>query len=103
MLLPEDLDPRLDDMSLRVVPMLTFLRELDGALDDEELAEEGLLPSTESSSSKFLSEKEAHKPLLENGMFSPIHRTISLENNALHLEVRSWQSLECAYKVHCLP
>lgn len=102
MLLPEDLDPRLDDTSLRVVPMLTFLRELDGALDDEELAE-GLLPSSESSSSKFLFKKEAQKPLLENCMFSPIHRTIiSLENTGLHLEVGSWQSLECTYEVHCL-
>jgi hypothetical protein len=71
-LLPEDLDPRLDDMSLRVVPRLTFLRELDGALDDEELAEEGLLPSTESSSSKFFSEKEAQKPRFESGKFLPI-------------------------------
>lgn len=50
--------------------MLTFLRELDGALDDEELAEEGLFPSTESSSSKFLSEKEAQTPLFKNTMFS---------------------------------
>lgn len=75
-------------MSLRVVPMLTFLRELDGALDDEELAEEGLLPSTESSSSKFLSEKEAQKPLFENGMLSPIHKTtISHENTGLYLQV----------------
>lgn len=57
LVLPEDLDPRVDDTSLRVVPIPTFLRELVGALDDVELAEEGLLPSTESSSSKFLSEE----------------------------------------------
>lgn len=57
LVLPEDLDPREDDPSRRVVPIPTFLRELGGALDDVELAEEGLLPSTDSSSSKFLSEE----------------------------------------------
>lgn len=57
LVLPEDLDPSEEEPSLRVVPMPTFLRELAGALDDVELAEEGLLPSTESSSSKFLSEE----------------------------------------------
>ena len=67
--LPEDLDPRLDDTSRRV-PMLTFLRELDGALDEEELAEEGLFPSTESSSSKFLSKTEAQKPQFKNYVFT---------------------------------
>lgn len=68
--LPEDLDPRLEDTSRRVVPMLTFLRELDGALDEEELAEEGLFPSTESSSSKFLSKTEAQKPQFKNYVFT---------------------------------
>ena len=57
LVLREDLDPREEEPSLRVVPIPTFLRELAGALDDVELAEEGLLPSTESSSSKFLSEE----------------------------------------------
>jgi hypothetical protein len=45
--------------------MPTFLRELGGALDDVELAEEGLLPSTESSSSKFLSEQQAQTLLVK--------------------------------------
>lgn len=39
--------------------LIPLFRELDGAFEDvEELAEEGLFPSTESSSSKFLSAKE---------------------------------------------
>lgn len=53
----EDLEPRAADPSLRVVPIPT-LREFAGAFEDvEELAEEGLFPSTESSSSKILSAK----------------------------------------------
>lgn len=55
--LPEDLEPRVEGPSRRVVPIATDLRELGGALEDVELAEDGLLPSTESSSSKFLSEE----------------------------------------------
>jgi len=56
----EDLEPRAADPSLRVVPIPT-LREFAGAFEDvEELAEEGLFPSTESSSSKILSAKKAH-------------------------------------------
>lgn len=55
----EDLDPRGADPSLRVVPIPT-LREFAGVFEDvEELAEEGLFPSTESSSSKFLSAKKS--------------------------------------------
>lgn len=53
----EDLEPRAADPILRAVPIPT-LREFAGAFDDvEELAEEGLFPSTESSSSKILSAK----------------------------------------------
>lgn len=57
----EDLEPRAAEPSLRVVPIPT-LREFAGAFEDvEELAEEGLFPSTESSSSKILSaKKRAH-------------------------------------------
>lgn len=54
----EDLEPRGVEPSLRVVPIPT-LREFAGAFEDvEELAEEGLFPSTESSSSKILSAKK---------------------------------------------
>lgn len=54
----EDLEPRAAEPSLRVVPIPT-LREFAGAFEDvEELAEEGLFPSTESSSSKILSAKK---------------------------------------------
>lgn len=57
----EDLEPRAADPSLRVVPIPT-LREFAGAFEDvEELAEEGLFPSTESSSSKILSAKKKKK------------------------------------------
>lgn len=56
----EDLEPRAAEPSLRVVPIPT-LREFAGAFEDvEELAEEGLFPSTESSSSKILSAKKPH-------------------------------------------
>ena len=59
----EDLEPRAADPSLRVVPIPT-LREFAGAFEDvEELAEEGLFPSTESSSSKILSAKKTHTQL----------------------------------------
>lgn len=58
-ILLEDLEPRAADPSLRVVPIPT-LREFAGAFEDvEELAEEGLFPSTESSSSKILSAKKS--------------------------------------------
>lgn len=65
----EDLDPRAADPSLRVVPIPT-LREFAGAFEDvEELAEEGLFPSTESSSSKFLSAKKRKSIVNLSGIF----------------------------------
>lgn len=55
---PGVFETRAADPTLRVVPIPPF-REVEGAFDDvEELAEEGLFPSTESSSSKFLSAEE---------------------------------------------
>lgn len=54
---PPGLAATADATGLRAVPMVTGLRAEGGALDDAvELADEGLFPSTESSSSKFLSE-----------------------------------------------
>lgn len=65
----EDLDPRAAVPSLRVVPIPT-LREFAGAFEDvEELAEEGLFPSTESSSSKFLSAKKKKSIVNLSGIF----------------------------------
>lgn len=62
----EDLEPRAAEPILRVVPIPT-LREFAGAFEDvEELAEEGLFPSTESSSSKILSAKKPHSAVKSN-------------------------------------
>lgn len=55
---PGVFETRAADTTLRDVPIPPF-REVEGAFEDvEELAEEGLFPSTESSSSKFLSAEE---------------------------------------------